>query len=60
MALTKLDGTAKGGVVLAIRSELRLPIYYVGLGEKAEDLTVFDPDAFVAALFPDGEGTNAA
>jgi fused signal recognition particle receptor len=53
VALTKLDGTAKGGVALAIRSELGLPIYYVGLGEQPEDLTVFDPDAFVSALFPE-------
>lgn len=58
VALTKLDGTAKGGVALAIRSELGLPIYYVGLGERPEDLTVFDPDAFVAALFPEDDTTS--
>ncbi len=48
--LTKLDGTAKGGAVFAIRSELGLPICYVGLGERAEDLRPFDPAAFVEAL----------
>ena len=52
--LTKLDGTAKGGVALAIRSELDLPIRYVGLGEQADDLAPFDADAFTAALFADG------
>jgi fused signal recognition particle receptor len=60
VALTKLDGTAKGGVALAIRSELGLPIRYVGLGEQAEDLAPFDPDAFSAALFSTEEMTNAA
>jgi fused signal recognition particle receptor len=61
VALTKLDGTAKGGIALAIRSELGLPICYVGLGERPEDLTVFDPDAFVEALFPEeDQATNAA
>lgn len=51
--LTKLDGTAKGGSVLAVRSELSLPIRYVGLGEGLGDLQPFDPDAFVEALFGD-------
>jgi fused signal recognition particle receptor len=51
IVLTKLDGTAKGGVVLAIRSELGLPIKLVGLGEKVEDLVEFDPKEFVSALF---------
>jgi fused signal recognition particle receptor len=51
IVLTKLDGTAKGGVVLAIRSELGLPIKLVGVGEGAEDLIEFDPKEFVAALF---------
>jgi fused signal recognition particle receptor len=60
VALTKLDGTAKGGVALAIRSELGLPIRYVGLGEKAEDLAPFDAEAFTAALFAADEMTNAA
>ncbi len=51
IVLTKLDGTAKGGVVLAIRSELGLPIKLVGLGETAADLVEFDPEEFVSALF---------
>ena len=51
VVLTKLDGTAKGGVVLAIRSELGLPIKLVGLGEQPEDLVEFDPEEFVDALF---------
>jgi len=49
--LTKLDGTAKGGVVLAIRSELGLPIKLVGIGEGVDDLVPFDPAEFVSALF---------
>ena len=51
IVLTKLDGTAKGGVVLAIRSELGLPIKLVGVGEGPSDLVAFDPAEFVAALF---------
>ena len=50
VVVTKLDGTAKGGMVLAIASELKLPVKLVGLGEQAEDLREFDPDAFVEAL----------
>jgi fused signal recognition particle receptor len=50
IVLTKLDGTAKGGIVLAIRSELGLPIKLVGLGESVEDLVEFDPEEFAAAL----------
>ncbi len=49
--LTKLDGTAKGGVVIAIASELGLPIQFVGVGEKVEDLLPFDPQDYVASLF---------
>lgn len=49
--LAKLDGTAKGGVVVAIRQQIGLPVKYVGVGEKAEDLALFEPDAFVDALF---------
>jgi fused signal recognition particle receptor len=49
--LTKLDGTAKGGVVVAISRELGLPVRYVGVGEKAGDLLPFDPQAFVDGLF---------
>jgi fused signal recognition particle receptor len=51
IVLTKLDGTAKGGIVLAIRAELGLPIKLVGLGEGADDLVEFVPEEFVAALF---------
>ena len=50
IVLTKLDGTAKGGAVFAVRAELGVPIRWVGLGEKAGDLQPFDPDAFVDAL----------
>jgi fused signal recognition particle receptor len=51
IALAKLDGTAKGGIVIAIAAELKVPIKFVGLGEKIEDLRVFDPKEFVEALF---------
>jgi fused signal recognition particle receptor len=51
IVLTKLDGTAKGGIVLAIRQELDIPVKLVGLGEKADDLQPFDPDQFVYSLF---------
>lgn len=53
VVLTKLDGTAKGGIVLAIVDELKIPIRYIGVGEAAKDLRLFDPDAFVDALFDD-------
>jgi fused signal recognition particle receptor len=53
IVLTKLDGTAKGGVAIAIAHELRLPIRFVGLGESIEDLAPFDADAYVEALFTD-------
>lgn len=51
LVLTKLDGTAKGGIVIAIRNELNLPVKFVGLGEKMTDLQEFDADQFVHALF---------
>ena len=51
VVLTKLDGTAKGGIVLAIQTDLGIPIKLVGLGESAEDLVPFEPDEFVDALF---------
>jgi len=51
IVLTKLDGTAKGGVVVAIVRELNLPVRYVGVGEKLDDLLPFDPEKFVASLF---------
>jgi fused signal recognition particle receptor len=49
--LAKLDGTAKGGIVIAIANELKIPVRYVGLGEKIDDLEEFDPKDFVEALF---------
>ena len=53
IVLAKLDGTAKGGVVVAIRQQVGLAVKYVGVGEKADDLVLFDPDAFVDAMFED-------
>ena len=51
IVLTKLDGTAKGGIVFAIANELKLPVKYVGVGEGMDDLIPFDPETFVTALF---------
>ncbi len=51
IVLTKLDSTAKGGIVFAIEDALRIPVRFVGVGEAVDDLIPFDPDAFVAALF---------
>ncbi len=51
IVLTKLDGTAKGGVIVAIARELGLPIRFIGVGEKVEDLLAFDPEAFIDSLF---------
>jgi fused signal recognition particle receptor len=51
--LTKLDGTAKGGVIIGICDELKIPVRYVGVGEKVADLKAFDPHEFVEALFAD-------
>ncbi|HWC11439.1 MAG TPA: signal recognition particle-docking protein FtsY, partial [Acidimicrobiales bacterium] len=51
VVLTKLDGTAKGGIALAIQTDLGIPIKLVGVGETVEDLVDFDPDEFVDALF---------
>jgi fused signal recognition particle receptor len=53
LVLTKMDGTAKGGVILAIVRELGLPVKYVGVGETTDDLLDFDPDAFASALVDD-------
>jgi fused signal recognition particle receptor len=53
LILAKLDGTAKGGVVVAIRKQVGLPVKYVGVGEKADDLALFEADPFVDALFED-------
>ena len=54
IVITKLDGTAKGGAVFAIADELKLPVKFLGVGEKAEDLILMDPRAFVDALLPVG------
>ena len=51
IVLSKLDGTAKGGVVVAIRQKMGIPVKYVGVGEQIDDLELFDPDRFVDALF---------
>ncbi|HTA64279.1 MAG TPA: signal recognition particle-docking protein FtsY [Xanthomonadaceae bacterium] len=53
LVVTKLDGTARGGVLFALAREFGIPIRYVGLGERLEDLRAFDPEAFVDALLPD-------
>ena len=50
IVLTKLDGTAKGGIVIAVQRELGVPVKLVGLGEGADDLAPFDPEAFVDAI----------
>ena len=49
--LTKMDGTAKGGIAVAIQAELGIPVKYIGVGESIDDLQKFDPDEFVSALF---------
>ena len=51
--LTKLDGTAKGGIAVAIQSELKVPVKYIGVGEKIDDLQKFDPEEYINALFSD-------
>ncbi|NUQ80489.1 MAG: signal recognition particle-docking protein FtsY [Bacteroidetes bacterium] len=51
LVLTKLDGTAKGGIVLSVCHELKTPVRFIGIGEKMDDLRPFDPDVFVSALF---------
>ena len=51
LILTKLDGTAKGGCVFSIQSELSVPVKYIGVGEKIDDLQPFDSDEFVRAMF---------
>lgn len=59
LVLAKLDGTAKGGVVVAIRQQLGLPVKYIGVGEQHEDLAAFVPDDFVEALFAEVLGEEA-
>ncbi|HIV90881.1 MAG TPA: signal recognition particle-docking protein FtsY [Candidatus Eisenbergiella stercoravium] len=56
--LTKMDGTAKGGIAVAIQSELNVPVKYIGVGEDMEDLQKFDPDQFVNALFDVKNGND--
>ncbi|MDD3724362.1 MAG: signal recognition particle-docking protein FtsY, partial [Bacteroidales bacterium] len=51
IALTKLDGTAKGGVVIGISDQFKIPVRYIGLGEKMEDLQIFNRRAFIDSLF---------
>jgi fused signal recognition particle receptor len=51
LVVTKLDGTAKGGIVVAIVRELNVPVKFIGLGEQLDDLQSFDPKQFAAALF---------
>ena len=60
LVLTKLDGTAKGGIVIAIARKLGFPIRFIGIGEQAEDFEPFDAQAFVAALIESGPKTGAA
>ncbi len=60
IVLTKLDGTAKGGIVLAVCDELRLPVRFIGLGERAEDLREFHVEEFVEALFGDRSAASVA
>jgi fused signal recognition particle receptor len=60
IVLTKLDGTAKGGVVLGIVDEQKLPIRFIGIGERVEDLREFDPQSFVEALFERPESESSA
>lgn len=58
IVLTKLDGTAKGGIAIAIQSELGFPVKYIGVGEKIDDMQRFDSDEFVDALFADDGNTS--
>jgi fused signal recognition particle receptor len=60
IVLTKLDGTAKGGVVLGISDEMGVPIRYIGIGEQVDDLRPFAPESFVAALYQDSPHTTGA
>ena len=59
IVLTKLDGTARGGVVLTIKNELKLPVKFIGVGEKIDDLQPFNPKVFAKALFENTEVTHA-
>ncbi len=55
IVITKMDGTAKGGIAIAVQSELGIPVKFIGVGERISDLQEFDPDAFVKALFAKGD-----
>ena len=59
IVITKLDGSSKGGVILGICDELKVPVRYVGVGEKQQDLRNFDPRAFVEALYEDADSASA-
>lgn len=56
IVLTKLDGTARGGIAIAIQSEMNIPVKYIGIGEQIDDLQKFDADKFVDALFETRDG----
>ncbi|HEX8522276.1 MAG TPA: signal recognition particle-docking protein FtsY [Tepidisphaeraceae bacterium] len=60
IVLAKLDGTAKGGVVLSVRDQLNIPVKFIGLGETPEDIETFDPQRFIDALFGDAPGMAPA
>ena len=58
LILTKLDGTAKGGAVFSIKSEVDIPVKFIGVGEKIDDMRPFDADMFVKALLDEGDGAD--
>jgi fused signal recognition particle receptor len=58
--LAKLDGTAKGGIVIAIQEAVGIPVKFIGIGETPEDVEPFDPEAFVEALFSEPEGVSGS
>jgi fused signal recognition particle receptor len=58
IVVTKLDGTPKGGIIVAISQELQLPVFFVGVGERVQDLVVFDRQAFVDGLFEESAVTS--
>lgn len=58
LVMTKLDGTAKGGVLFAVEEQLSVPVKFIGVGEKMDDLMSFDPEQFLEALFAEGEGKS--
>ena len=59
IVLTKLDGTAKGGIILGICDEMQIPVRYIGIGESVEDLREFDAGEFVEALFSPADSDEA-